>query len=210
MRMHYLYFNFLKLFLIAEFLFNSEIVAINNVSFVHQDLLHLSFEPGFFDHIFGSFVLEHVHQPVEILNVLKQQLRPEGTITLIEGDHGSIHFFPESELARKAIQCQIDLQKNAGGNPHIGRELYPLLKKVGFEKIAVNPIAVYSVYGGTDQQYHGFVDTVFAPMIAGVRDSAITAGMIDSDVFDQGIQDLYRTAEPSGAFGITLYSVTAK
>ena len=38
-------------------------------------------------------------------------LRPGGTITVIEGDHGSAYFHPESAAADAAIQCQVELQR---------------------------------------------------------------------------------------------------
>ena len=84
---------------------------------------------GSFDHIFVCFVLEHLSQPVEALTRLKTYLKPEGTITVIEGDHGSAYFYPDSAAAHRAIQCQVELQRRAGGNAMIGRELYPLLHK---------------------------------------------------------------------------------
>ena len=38
-------------------------------------------------------------------------LRPGGTITVIEGDHGSAYFHPDSEAAHDAIRCQVELQR---------------------------------------------------------------------------------------------------
>jgi hypothetical protein len=40
-------------------------------------------------------------------------------------------------------------------------------------------------------------------MIEGVRDSAIAAGLIENERFDEGVRDLYRTAEPDGVFSYT-------
>jgi len=42
-------------------------------------------------------------------------------------------------------------------------------------------------------------------MIEGVRNTALKAGIIDSIAFDQGIQDLYRTAESDGVFCYTFF-----
>jgi ubiquinone/menaquinone biosynthesis C-methylase UbiE len=41
-----------------------------------------------FEHVFECFVLEHLDQ------ALKRVLKPDGTITVIEGDHGSTYFYP--------------------------------------------------------------------------------------------------------------------
>ena len=93
--------------------------------------------------IFLCFVLEHLRKPQEALGHLKAALKSGGTITVIEGDHGSAYFHPESRHADRAIQCLIDIQAEMGGNSRIGRQLYPLLSQTGFENIAVSPRMVY-------------------------------------------------------------------
>ena len=86
-----------------------------NVRFEIADILRLPFPDATFDVVFVCFVLEHLADPPAALAELKRVLRPGGTITVIEGDHGSAHFHPDSGSARKAIQCLIDLQKEGGG-----------------------------------------------------------------------------------------------
>ena len=100
-----------------------EAAEIKNVQFQLSDIYNLPFEPGSFDHVFVCFVLEHLEQPQEALRSLKRLLKVSGTITVIEGDHGSTYFYPDNEAAHRAIQCQVDLQQQAGGNANIGREL---------------------------------------------------------------------------------------
>ena len=102
---------------------------LTNTQFLNEDLTRLSFKEASFDHIFLCFVLEHVPSPVQILTELKRVLKPNGTITVIEGDHGSVYFHPESKMARKVIHAQVELQKQKGGNANIGRTLYPLLQQ---------------------------------------------------------------------------------
>jgi ubiquinone/menaquinone biosynthesis C-methylase UbiE len=103
-----------------------------NVAFLQADILALPFEAASFDHVFVCFVLEHLARPVEALVILKGLLKPGGTITVIEGDHGSTYFHPEGAAARQAIECQVELQRRAGGNALIGRRLYPLMVAAGF------------------------------------------------------------------------------
>ncbi len=45
----------------------------------------------------------------------------------------------------------------------------------------------------------------FTAMTEGIRESAIKAGMIEPQVFEQGIRDLYRTAEADGVFCYTFF-----
>src|SRR3954447_24842562 len=99
-----------------------------NVEFRHADLFTMPHET--FDHVFVCFVLEHLPDPVAALARLKTMLRPGGTITVIEGDHGSAFFHPETAAAHEAIRCLVALQ---AGDALIGRRLYPLVREAGFE-----------------------------------------------------------------------------
>ena len=42
-------------------------------------------------------------------------------------------------------------------------------------------------------------------MTEGVREAAIKGGLIEQQVFEQGIKDLYRTAEADGVFCYTFF-----
>src|ERR1700674_1813451 len=87
--------------------------GLTNVEFRQADIFALPFAPESFDHVFVCFVLEHLSQPVEGLRGLCGLLRQGGTITVIEGDHGSAFFHRDILAAHEAIQCQIDLQRQA-------------------------------------------------------------------------------------------------
>ena len=179
-----------------------------NVSFQMGDIYSLPFQPETFNHIFVCFVLEHLSRPVEALVCLKNLLKTGGTITVIEGDHGSAYFYPDSEAALRAIQCQVELQKRAGGNANIGRELYPLLNEAEFSAIQVSPRMVY-VDPSKPQLVEGFTKNTFTAMIEGVRESAIETGLIDEKTFDDGIDGLYRTADTDGVFCYTFFKAVA-
>jgi SAM-dependent methyltransferase len=180
----------------------------NNVTFRQADIFNLPFLPGSFDHVFVCFVLEHLARPVEALKALKNVLRIGGTLTVIEGDHGSTYFYPESEFARKAILCQVELQAKAGGNALIGRSLHPLLTEAGYERVQVSPRMVY-VDSSKPEFGEGFTRKTFTAMIEGVRESALASGMMDQASFDKGIADLYRTAEQDGVFCYTFFKAVA-
>ncbi|ABQ24840.1 class I SAM-dependent methyltransferase [Geotalea uraniireducens] len=187
---------------------NTEAAGITNVMFQQGDIFHLPFETNSFDHIFVCFVLEHLPHPVKALNILKKYLKIGGTITVIEGDHGSTYFFPDGESAHKVISCQVELQKRAGGNANIGRELYPLLNEAGYGAIHVSPRMVY-VDAGRPELVDGFTIKTFTAMIEGVRESALAAGLTDQNTFDKGIEELYRTTEPDGVFCYTFFKAVA-
>ncbi|UCD89051.1 MAG: methyltransferase domain-containing protein [Desulfobacterales bacterium] len=193
---------------VAEAKRKIEGAGFTKVSFQQGDIFKLPFKPESFDHIFVCFVLEHLTRPVEALHCLKNLLKIGGTITVIEGDHGSTYFYPDSEAAHQAIQCQVELQKRTGGNANIGRELHPLLDSAGFSSIHVSPRMVY-VDSSKPLLVEGFTKNTFTAMIEGVRESSIEAGLIDEKTFDDGIKALYRTTEKDGVFCYTFFKAIA-
>jgi SAM-dependent methyltransferase len=175
-----------------------------NVQFRQEDIFALRFERASFDHVFVCFVLEHLARPAEALAALKALLKPGGSITVIEGDHGSAYFHPESAAAQAAIGCLVELQRRAGGNAMIGRQIYPLMVAAGFREIRVSPRMVY-VDSSRPRLVDGFTRKTFTAMVEGVREAAIESGIVQPGLFDQGIRDLYRTAEADGVFCYTFF-----
>jgi SAM-dependent methyltransferase len=170
-----------------------------NVEFRQADIFDLPFAADSFDHAFVCFVLEHLSRPVEALTTLTGLLKPGGTITVIEGDHGSAYFHPDSAAARAAIECQIELQRRAGGDALIGRRIHPLMTQAGLDAVRVSPRMVY-VDSSRPDLVEGFTRRTFTAMIEGVREAALAAGLSDAESFDAGVRDLYRTAEEDGVF----------
>lgn len=212
--------------------------GLKNVLFQKADVFNMPFIDESFDHVFVCFLLEHLAEPERAMKCLARVLKKGGTITVIEGDHGSAYFYPDSKEAHKAIECQVRLQKRGGGDACIGRRLYPLITQIKsneqninrgnvqteeksgqahgaapasgglFGDVRVSPRMVY-VDSSRPKLVDGFTRKTFTAMVEGVREDAIEAGMIDAQTFDKGIADLYRTAEQDGVFCYTFFKATA-
>ena len=193
---------------LAEARQQTDRAGLTNVVFRQADIFDLPFSAESFDHAFVCFVLEHLQHPVEALTILRRLLGPGGTITVVEGDHGSAYFHPDSPAANAAIECLIRLQREAGGNSLIGRQVYPLLVEAGFDAVHVSARMVY-VDSSRPDLVDGFTRKTFTAMIEGIRESAIAARLIDADSFDAGIQDLHRTTEADGVFCYTFFKGVA-
>jgi SAM-dependent methyltransferase len=178
------------------------------VAWCRADLYDLPFGAGAFDHVFVCFVLEHLPDPVGALAGLRRVLRPGGTVTVVEGDHGSAFLHPDSAHARAVIAHQVALQAAAGGDALIGRRLRPLLAAAGYAGVAAGPRTVY-----TDRDRPGlaeaFTRDTFTAMMASVWDEAVAAGLATPADWDRGVADLLRAAGPDGTFHYTFFKATA-
>jgi SAM-dependent methyltransferase len=182
--------------------------GISNVEFVHSDLFDLPFASNSFDHLFLCFVLEHLPEPLVALRALVNLLRPGGSVTVVEGDHGSTCFHPDDENARAVIAAQVALQARSGGDANIGRKLYPLLCEAGLDEVRVSPRTVY-VDGSNPALAEGFTRRTFTAMMAGLKERALATGILDEASFEAGLKGLRRTAEPDGVFSYTFFKAVA-
>jgi len=183
--------------------------GITSVTFRQGDIFDLPFEPESFDHIFVCFVLEHLADPKQALVNLHPLLKKGGTITVIEGDHGSAFFHPENKDAHRAIDCLVELQRRGGGNALIGRQLFPLVTAAGFREVAVSPRMVY-VDSSRPALVEGFTKLTFTAMVEGVAEEVRKQGLMTKEAWNRGIAALYRTAEDDGVFCYTFFKAVAR
>jgi SAM-dependent methyltransferase len=178
--------------------------GLTNVEFRVANMLDLPFAEASFDHLFCCFVLEHLGDPAGALQAAGRVLRPGGTVTVIEGDHGSWYCYPETPESIRTVQCLVDVQTRLGGDALIGRRLYPLLTAVGFRQVRVSPRMVY-VDSSRPELVEGFSKNTFIAMVEGVREQALALGMIDERTWEKGIADMYRATESDGTFCYTFF-----
>jgi SAM-dependent methyltransferase len=167
-----------------------EEAGLRNVTFQEADILSLPFSEAHFDHAFVCFVLEHLARPDKALDQVRRVLRPGGTLTVIEGDHGS-RPTPTSSLRdvpviwRPRAACVV--------------RLYPT-RQAESERCDLTRIV-----RRRRRPVDGFIRKTFTAMVEGVGDQAISQGLIEAESWRKGIRDLYRTAEADGTFCYTFF-----
>jgi len=60
------------------------------------------------------------------------------------------------------------------------------------------------------QMVDGFTQKTFIAMVEGVKDLAISRGLIQKEQWHQGINDLKRSARPQGTFSYTFFKAVGK
>lgn len=180
-----------------------------NVDVETGDVYRMSYGMEAFDHAFICFLLEHLSRPLQALSELMNVLKTDGTISVIEGDHGSYYCHPRSEAADHAVRCLIEIQARKHGNALIGRQLYPLLRHAGFRDVQVTPRMVY-VDSSHPDLVDGFTRKTFIAMVEGVKHEAVSMGLTDEDRWDAGIADLHRATADDGTFCYTFFHAVGR
>lgn len=182
---------------------------IHNVAFRQADIHRLPFKGGRFDAIFVCFVLEHLSDPHRVLPELKRVLKPGGEITVIEGDHGSCFWHPETEASLKVWSCMIRAQAIHGHDANIGRRIVPLLHHAGFKVLGSAPKWVYGDLKHPEL-LDGMVNQIIVPMVQTARTRSLDTGWIDEATWNEGIKDLEVSGVlPGGTFFYTWFKATA-
>ncbi|MBN1189051.1 MAG: methyltransferase domain-containing protein [Dehalococcoidales bacterium] len=191
----------------AQDLINS--LGIKNVKFMKSDIMEMTFTGDSFDHVFVCFVLEHLDDPLKALVRLRTVLKPGGSITVIEGDHGSFFWHPETTESKKVWQCLITLQKGLGHDPLIGRKLFPLLSGAGFQVQNVTPRWIYGDDNLSELKSDG-AHKILIPMLQASRNQALELKLIDEKTWEKGIDDIGLAAKTrEGTFFYTWFKAVA-
>jgi SAM-dependent methyltransferase len=182
---------------------------IGNVTLCHENIEKLSFADATFDHIFVCFVLEHLEEPMIALHELKRVLKTGGTISVIEGDHGSCFWHPPSREGHWAWQAFITAQSEIGHDGLIGRRLYPLLTQAGYRVEDVSPRWIYADQSHP-QLLDGIVNKIIVAMLYSSQEQVLHAALIKPALWQKGLNDISAVAaHPQGTFFYTWFKGTA-
>jgi SAM-dependent methyltransferase len=178
---------------------------ISNVSLQKEDILELSFAEETFDHIFVCFVLEHLEEPKQALLELKRVLKTKGTLTVIEGDHGSCFWTPHSKEALAAWNALIQAQADLGHDSRIGRKLFPLLAGADFDIEYVEPRFVYADWSNPNL-LDGVVNRIIVPMVHASEEQVLESKLLDKAIWENGLAELSNVGKiPEGTFFYTWF-----
>lgn len=181
-----------------------------NVTLQRENIHQLSFADEAFDHIFVCFVLEHLDDPVAALIELKRVLKTGGTITVIEGDHGSCFWHPETPPSLAAWNGLIDAQRQQGHDPNIGRRLAPLMTEAGLELQICEPAWLYADKLKPALR-DGMVNQIIVPMVRSAQEQILTGRLVEEEMYQQGVDDLSQVdIIDEGTFFYTWFKAIAK
>ncbi len=119
-------------------------------------------------------------QPPDIM------LKTGGTITVIEGDHGSAYFHPESQEANRAIDC---LGGSTSADERQCPDRSPVVSSAVCGQDSERPRCRREWYTLTSSKpglVDGFTKNTFNAMVEGVKDEALKLGLIDAMTWGKG------------------------
>ncbi len=144
---------------------NASKAGASNLSFEVADAYELPFDDAHFNAAFIHTVLEHVSEPVRVLNEVRRVLAPDGVIGIRHGERGAFPVVvPPNATVEKFLHRNGNPLVDPGMDTRIGRKQQRMLREAGFDRVetrvAANPdpagILLYAEL--IEQRIPNFVD----------------------------------------------------
>jgi ubiquinone/menaquinone biosynthesis C-methylase UbiE len=111
---------------------------VKNLKFEVADVHELPYEDNSFDVVYMQALFVHIRNPIGAIGEAHRVLRDNGLILLKEPVMDRIIISPEDPLLQEANELIQRAIISYGGDPSIGRKLWPLLSGAGFRDIQVS------------------------------------------------------------------------
>jgi ubiquinone/menaquinone biosynthesis C-methylase UbiE len=119
--------------------------------FVEASVLDTGLPDDQFDFATARLVFQHVPDQPAALQEILRVLKPGGTLVLIDVDYRSANLvYPVLEPVVHILEKTAQLHALRGGDPHVGRRLWRLLERSGFDVLDLEAVALHSGVRGIE------------------------------------------------------------
>lgn len=144
-------------------------------------------EWGTFDLAHTRFLLEHLREPLPVVQAMACAVRPGGRIILEDDDHDLMRLWPEPPGFTALWQAYQRSYERLGNDPIVGRRLVSLLVEAGAEPERNAFVFFGSCVG--EAHFPHYVENLIG-VIDGARETVVEAGLLDVESFDAAIAAL--------------------
>ncbi|MDR1378992.1 MAG: methyltransferase domain-containing protein [Synergistaceae bacterium] len=159
--------------------------SLSTVKFVQADISELPDDIGIFDAIIGRRILMYLNNAAQGIDCLLPHLTATGKMVFQESDCMASSFCALSMPLHTRVQSWIwDTVAKEGGDIHIGRRLYSLMKNAKLKILQIRAEAIlHTCESGSDL---GWVAKIMAPRM--ISHGVVTAEEMDTDALEDRLQ----------------------
>ncbi len=153
-------------------------------------------EWGQFDLAHTRYLLEHVSDPLGVVQQMVKAVRPGGRIVLLDDDHDLLRFWPEPTGLSALWRAYFESYRLLGNDPLIGRKLPELLAQSGAIPRRIDTV-FYGACAG-EPAFRGIVDNLVGVLL-GARTTVLNSGKLTEPQYDQALKGLQDYGSEPGA-----------
>lgn len=159
------------------------------VDFRSGDVLDLDLgsDWGTFDLAHARFVLEHVPDPLRVVQSMVRAVKPGGRIVLADDDHGVMRLWPEPPGFAEVWKAYIRTYDRIGNDPYVGRRLVQLLHDAGAMPKR-NTWIFFGACAGMDD--FEILTANMAGVVRSARDAMIAMRLVEPETFDLVMREM--------------------
>ena len=162
---------------------------LTNVRFLHGNASEVV-EAESFDYAYARFLLTHLSDPVAVLGVMRDSLRPGGIVVVEDIDVSGAFCYPANPHFRRLTELYSRVVRLKGGDPDIGHKLPSLLRQAGFKEIEVGLVQPLHLEGEHKR--------LMLVTLENITDPVLAESLASQDELDDTIEGLTAfTADPT-------------
>ena len=169
------------------------------VTFEIADALHLPYADDVFDGGFICWFLEHVQNPIGILNEVRRVLKAGADLYVNEVLNATFYVHPYSPATQQYWLAFNDHQWNLGGDPFVGAKLANYLLRAGFQNVTTD-LGVHHYDNRMPKRRAAFIAFWTRLLLSGAP-QLIAAGRVTQETVSAMTTELERLKnDPDAAF----------
>ncbi len=152
------------------------------------DALHLPYEDNVFDGAFICWLLEHVQNPVAILEEVRRVLRTGGILYCNEVFNATFYIHPYSPATLKFWVEFNDYQWSLKGDPFVGGKLANFLMKAGYQNITTK-VLTHQYDNRMPKKRSVFID-YWTQLLLSAAPSLLLASRVTDEIVNEMTREL--------------------
>jgi ubiquinone/menaquinone biosynthesis C-methylase UbiE len=157
-------------------------------SFVTGDAYSLPFGEGYFDLLTCQYLLQHLEEPVRVLEEMRRVGRLGAQAIVFEYDDRANFSYPPIPAELEALfRAKIALIERRGGDRSIGRKLHHLLQSAGWTDVEIK--IIHDIWQGPADRRAALESANLS--FSQLRARLVEEGLISEQIFETGLKQLY-------------------
>ena len=158
-----------------------------NLHFVRGDAHALPFADGRFDLVYCRYVLEHLWSPQRALEEMRRVLKPGGRALVQENDMRVVIFDPDCPATETLIEKMSALQSQLGGDARVGKRLFGLFRRAGFDAIELS--FEPEIYPATSPHFRLWIENIIH-ILQGAAGHLLAKGLATEKEIEAALSEL--------------------